>query len=142
MDRCVRLAYRYHDVDLVELAASAWNGEFGGSARLYIGHGELADAAERLIGFPADMADARDVAFGSFGPEFAGGAMVLNFSCIDRAGHCQLQLKLESDPLHRESQLERVELIGEVEPAALDRFVEQMRTLNSSLTGSAVLVFA
>jgi hypothetical protein len=68
--------------------------------------------------------------------------MVLKFSCIDRAGHCQLQLKLKSDPLLRESPLERVELIGAIEPAALDRFVEQMRTLNSSLTGSAVLLFA
>ena len=141
MDRCVRLDYRYHDVDLVELKASAWNGEFGGSARLYIGHGELADAAERLIGFPANTDDTRDVTLGSFGPESGGGAIFLKFFCIDRAGHCQLQLKLESDPILG-SPLERVELISAVEPAALDCFVEQMRILNSSLTGSAVLVFA
>jgi hypothetical protein len=141
MDRCVRLAYRYHDVDLVELTASAWNGKFGGSARLYVGHGELADAAETLIGFPVNTEDTRDVTFGSFGPESGGGAMFLKFSCVDRAGHCQLQLKLESDPI-LQSPLECVELISGVEPAALDRFVEQLRILNSSLTGSAMLVFS
>jgi hypothetical protein len=45
--------------------------------------------------------------------------MFLKFSCVDRAGHCQLQLKLESDPI-LQSPLECVELITGVEPAALD----------------------
>jgi hypothetical protein len=34
---------------------------------------------------------------------------------------------------------ERVEMLSAFEPAALDQFVTQMRELNSSLTGSAVL---
>ena len=138
MERCVRLSYRYHDVHLVELTASAWNEEFGGSTRLYVGHEELTDAADILLGFPTNVEDTREVTFGAFGPEFGGGAMALRLSCPDRAGHCQLQLELQSDPLLR-LPMERVELIGAVEPAALDRFVEQMRILNSSLTGSAVL---
>ena len=142
MERSVRLSYRYHDDDLVELGVSAWNGEFGGSTRLYINHGELAEVANELIGFPSNVEDTRGVTFGAFGPESGGGAMALRFSCIDSAGHCRLQLKIESDPLLRESLIESVELIGAVEPAALDRFVEQMRVLNSSLAGSAVLHLA
>ena len=75
MERSVRLSYRYHDVDLVELTASAWNGEFGGSTRLYVHHGQLVDAAEILIGFPANFEDTREVTFGAFGPESGGGEL-------------------------------------------------------------------
>lgn len=142
MDRCVRLTYRWHDSDLVEIIASAWNGEFGGSTRLYVGHGELAGAADLLLGFPESVEDTRELTFGTFGTEFGAGAMALSFSCTDRAGHCLMLLKIESDPIIQKPPLQRVELLGAVEPAALDLFVEQMRTLDSSLRGSAVLPFA
>lgn len=142
MERCVRLSYRYHDVDLVELTATAWNGQFGGSTRLSTNHGELADAADVLIGFPASVKDTREVTFGAFGSESGGGAMAVNLTCTDRAGHCRLRLQIESDPVLREPPLERVELIAAFEPSALDRFVEQMRALDSSLSGSAVLQLA
>lgn len=141
MDECVCLAYRYHDSDLVELVVTAWNGEFGGSTRLYVGHGELEEAADRLLGFPENIEDEREITFGNFGEEVGAGAMELKFSCIDLAGHCHLLLKIEADPIAQKLPLQRVELIGGVEPAAIDTFVEQMRTLNSMLTGSAVLRF-
>jgi hypothetical protein len=142
MERSVRLTCRYHDDHLVELIASAWNGRFGGATRLWVAQGALTDAAALLAGFPESLEDKRDVAFGVFGPECGGGGIVLNFSCVDRAGHCEVRLKLESDSVQREPPLERVELIAAVEPAAVDDFVVQMRTLNSSLTGSAVLQLA
>ena len=138
----VRLAYRYHDVDVVELNVSAWNGSFGGSTCLYVGQGDLADAAALLARFPINVEDKREVTLGAFGPNSAGGAMALQFSCRDGAGHCQLHITIEADFGLRDSLAERVELLSAIEPAALDQFVEQMRILNSSLTGSAVLVFA
>ena len=109
---------------------------------MYVNHGDLADAADVLIGFPVNVVDTREVTFGAFGPESGGGAMAVKLTCIDRAGHCRLRLELESDPLQREPHLERVELIAAFEPSALDRFVEQMRALDSSLSGSAVLELA
>ena len=83
--------------------------------------------------------------FGAFGQEFGRGAVSLELTCTDRAGHCNLQMTLESDPLLREfpeSPLDRVEFCGGLEPAALDRFVDQLRILGTSLVGSAVLQFA
>lgn len=139
MDRCVRLTYLYHDVDVVELKASAWNGGFSGSTRLYIGQGDLAEAAAILAGFPVDLNDEREVIFGAFGAELAGGAMNLKFSCIDGAGHCQLQVTIEADYVNRDSLTERVDMLCTFEPAALDQFVQRMYELNSSLEGSAVL---
>ena len=41
MNRCVRVAYRYHDADVVNLNVSAWNGSFGGSTDLWFAQGEL-----------------------------------------------------------------------------------------------------
>ena len=138
MDRCVQLSYWYHDTDVVELEVSAWNGTFAGSTRLYVGQGDLADKASLLAGFPVGLKDQREVTFGAFGPKSAGGAMNLMFSCIDGAGHCQLHLMVEADYDRRDA-AERVEMLCAFEPAALDQFVEQMRELNSSLRGSAVL---
>lgn len=139
MDRCLRLEYWYHDDDVVELRVSAWNGSFGGATRLYIAQGELADAAALLAGFPVNVKDERELTLGAFGPNFAGGAMAMRLSCRDGAGHCQLHTTIEADYKMRDSPAERVEFLSAIEPAALDRFVDEMRILNSSLTGSAAL---
>jgi hypothetical protein len=139
MDRCVQLAYWYHDTDVVELKVSAWNGTFAGSTCLYMGQGDLADTATVLAGFPVGLEDQREVTLGAFGPKSAGGAMKLNFSCINGAGHCQLRLVIEADYDRQESLAQRVEMLCAFEPAALDQFVQQMRELNSALTGSAEL---
>jgi hypothetical protein len=139
MNRCVSLSYRYHDFDVVELKVSAWNGSFGGTACVWVGQGALADAARLLAGFPVSLSDKREVTFGAFGPKSAGGVVTLQFECIDGAGHCQLHVTMESDYEPRDRFAERVEMLSVFEPAALDQFVEQMRELNSSLTGSAVL---
>jgi hypothetical protein len=142
MDRCVQLSHRYHDTDIVELRVSAWNGSFGGATCLYVGQGDLADTAKLLAGFPVGLEDRREAMFGAFGPESAGGAMNLKFSCIDGAGHCHLHVTIEADYDRRDLLAQRVEMLCAFEPAALDQFLEQMRGLNSSLTGSAVLALA
>jgi len=136
------LEYWYHDTDIVELRVSAWNGSFGGSTRLYLAQGELADTATLLAGFPVNIKDEREVTFGAFGPNSAGGGMALRFFCRDGAGHCQLHTTIEADYKLRDSPAERVEFLSSFEPAALDQFVEQMRILDSSLMGSAALAFA
>jgi hypothetical protein len=114
----------------------------GGSTCLYVAQGELADIASLLAGFPVNVKDQREVTLGAFGPNSAGGGMALRFSCRDGAGHCQLHITTESDYELRDSPAQRVELLSAFEPAALDQFVDQMRVLNSSLTGSAVLGLA
>ena len=118
---------------------SAWNVSFGGSTCLYIGQGDLADTATLLTGFPVGLEDRREATFGGFGPKYAGGAMNLKLSCIDGAGHCQLHVTIEADYGRGDMLAQRVEMLCAFDPAALDQFVEQMRELNSSLTGSAVL---
>lgn len=142
MDRCLRVTYRYHDTDVVEVEVSARNKSFSGSTCLYVGQGELGNVARLLTGFPTDVTDTREVVLGAFGLEYAGGAMKLQLSCSDGAGHCGLSIAIEADYKSRASRAERVELSTQIEPAALDLFVEQMHRLDTFLTGSAVLFFA
>jgi len=115
------------------------DGRFGGATCLYVGQGDLAETATLLAGFPVGLDDRREAMFGAFGPKFAGGAMSLKFWCVDGAGHGQLHVTVEADYDRGDSVAQRVEMVCAFEPAALDQFLRQMRELNSSLTGSAVL---
>jgi len=65
--------------------------------------------------------------------------MTMQFACVDGAGHCRLHLTIEAEYDERDLFAERVEVLAPFEPAAVDKFVEQIRELHSSLTGSAVL---
>jgi hypothetical protein len=98
---------------------------------VWVAQGELTEAAALLAGFPVSLEDKREVSFGAIGPKFAGGAMTLQFACIDRAGHCQLHVTMEADFERRDLVAERVGMLSVFEPAALDQIVGQMRELNS-----------
>ena len=114
----------------------------GGTTRLYVGHEELASAADTLAGFQANLDDEREVVFGTFGRDSGGGAVALKLTCIDRAGHCDLayDTRIGSPPQRFAVRSSRV--VWRCRTRALGRFMDQMKILNSSLTGSAVLHFA
>ena len=65
----------YDDNDVLEVRVSAWNGEFGGKADVYVAIGQLEETAEKLKGFPSDPSDRREFIFGDFGPKSAGGGV-------------------------------------------------------------------
>lgn len=138
MDRGIQLTVTYHDVDMFQLSALAWNGEFGGTAKPYVAIGRLADAAAQLSGFPRDPSDTREVVLGAFGPKTAGGGICMRFFCIDSAGHARVEVKMESDRLSDE-RAQSVTLWLAVEAAAIDHFVDNLRRLERDKSGTAVL---
>ena len=75
--RSLRMRYRYHDGDIVEITVSVWNGTFGGAANVYVEHEALSNAAGIIAGFPTSNNDHREVVLGAFGSEWAGGAVAL-----------------------------------------------------------------
>ena len=138
MDAGVRLEVLWNDADLFEVRMAAWNGLFGGSANIYVGIGGLAESADKLTGFPRTPSDKRTLDFGAFGPQLAGGAATLNFYCKNSAGHTSVEVRIESD--HREKiPAQSVLLIAEVEPAAVDSFVSDLRRLEAYQRGTAFL---
>jgi hypothetical protein len=125
----------------VSLAAS--NGRFCGSIRkIYAEYGELARFAADLSGFPASPTDVRTFELG--GKDISGvtGWARLEFRAADRLGHAVLMVHIETanwtgvspGPLP-----ENVAFSVAIEPAGVDRFVEQLRALDSRRADTARL---
>jgi hypothetical protein len=131
----------YSDLDMVEVRISAWNGSFGGVARVYVELGGLEEAASALQGFPRDPADTREVTFGTFDRHFAGGGVSLRFYCYDSAGHAFVESRIAS--LYDLAGPEQSVLLTlPVEAAAVDSFVDQLRKLGVNRAGVARLAGA
>jgi hypothetical protein len=136
MNAGLRVSYLWHDVDVLEVKVVAENGEFRGSAAVYVGTGDLVAAATKLRGFPKDPLDKRDVTFGAFGRQSAGGAVSLTFYCRDMAGHATCAVVIESGYTN-ERTIANATLCVDFDPASLDEFLTQLRRIESQHGGSA-----
>jgi len=142
----LEFTYLYHDFDLIEVHIVAQNNRFRGSADVYEGTGELLEAAALLSGFPKSPQDTRDLTFGAFGPQFAGGAVRLEFFCKDLAGHPVIRATIETDSRRistigneLDEAAERATICLNFDPAALDRFLLQLQKIEEEHAGSAIL---
>lgn len=128
----------WHDEDVYDIRVSARNGSFGGVAELYMAIGELEEVAKKLCGFPKDPSDIREVVFGAFGPDSAGGAASMRFYCADRAGHAYVESKIESG-FESAGVVQSAIISMPVEAAAIDNFVCDLRRLEKERQGTATL---
>lgn len=128
----LQFCYRYHDYDVIEIRIIVGNGRFRGSADVYVQTGGL------LEGFPKHAADTRQVEFGTFGPKFAAGAVRLQLSCKDLAGHSMIRATIE-DGYRSRNEAESATVLIDFEPAALDEFVAALRRIEGDLKGCAEL---
>jgi len=128
----------WYDDQVLQLRITGWNGEFGGAADVYVGVGGLAEAAAKLEGFPIKISDFRHIEFGGFGPQAAGGAISMHFSCKDGAGHALVEATIESDYAGA-STAQSAAFFGSVEPTAIDNFVTEVRAMESNRRGEALL---
>lgn len=128
----------WHDEDLFDIRASAWNGAFGGVAEMYVAIGGLEEIAAKLSGFPRDPKDIREIVLGAFGREFAGGAVSMKFYCVDRAGHVYVESKIESES-ESAGVVQYAIICMPVEAAAIDSFVCDLRRLEKDRQGTAIL---
>jgi hypothetical protein len=126
----LQLEFLWYDDQVLKVRAAAWNGQFGGTADVYLGVGGLAEAAAMLEGFPTKISDCRQIEFGGFGPESAGGAIAMRFSCKDGAGHALVEVRVESDHGGAPTAQSAV-FIGSVEATAIDTFVAELRSMES-----------
>ncbi|HTF66154.1 MAG TPA: hypothetical protein VK638_26050 [Edaphobacter sp.] len=141
MNVALKVAYLWHDHDVIEVRVQVENVEFRGTADVYVGAGELLEAAALLEGFPSDNLDKREVVFGATGKEFTGGFVRLEFYCRDGAGHAAFCATIEGDYGHRDSTETAIVHVS-FEPAALDAFLLQLRQVEKDHSGSASLMTA
>jgi hypothetical protein len=143
MDKGLVLSLWYQDDDIVELSVAVSNGSFSGETNLYVAHDALAELASKIEGFPFSSDDRREFDLGAFGPSFAGGATRLRLLCVDLAGHCALQVDIETEAVAGQNwPMQKVSMVAAIEAAAVDRFVAELRQLEGALSGNATLSFA
>jgi hypothetical protein len=135
----------WSDDDMVVLIISAWNGSFGGAAKVYVNLDEMEEGADVLSGFPRTISDQREIAFGSFEPNNAGGGVRMRFYCAGSAGHAFVQATIEADrhsattDALRSAPPQTASFLMQVEPAAIDSFVKELHRAGMKRAGSAFL---
>ena len=138
MEAGFQFAVIWSDAVVVEVPISAWNGLFGGTTDVYVGIGQLSEAAEQLEGFPTSPSDVRELIFGAFGPKHAGAAVSMRFYCVDGSGHASVDSQIESD-YDSQRKAQSVVLSLPIEAAEVDSFVDELRCLNAERKGAARL---
>jgi hypothetical protein len=128
------------DEDYLGIQVAASNGRFAGAAWIYAGVDELSQIAATLEGFPRSYDDRRTHEFGNRDPGVAGGFVSITVRCLDRAGHLAVDLVVEDDA----GRYPRAHAAFgfQTEPAAVDRFIEQLRKIERDRFGSAALTGA
>jgi hypothetical protein len=139
MSTGLKVAYLWHDNDVIEVRVTAENPRFRGTANVYVGIDGLREAAAQLAGFPKHNRDKREVHFGAVGKGFAGGAVRLEFYCSDLAGHAALLATIEGDYGAHEV-AESATIRVDFEPAALDAFLMELQQVENEHQGSASLL--
>jgi len=134
----LHIKYLYHDNDIIEVEVFVGNGRFCGTARVYVGIGQLSEAGALLKGFPQRSSDIREVVLGAFGRDSAGGGVRLRFYCKDLAGHAVVEATIEADHIGK-GPAESAVVLADIEPASLDIFVPQLLLLDAELNGIASL---
>jgi hypothetical protein len=122
MDPGLELQLVWWDDDLDELDCRASNGNFSGLGRFYAAR----DAPE----------DRREIELGSLDPNNDQGGLRLILDMARSAGPARISVMLRNG--HGE-QNQTVQLLLKVEPAAIDEFVRQLRSMERKEGSSARL---
>ena len=138
MNAGLSVSYLWHDSDVLEIRVIAENADFRGTAAVYVGTGDLHEAATTLSGFPKHQLDKREITFGAFGKHSAGGAVNLRFHCRDLAGHVTCTAMIESAYGDQEVAGSATVCV-DFDPASLDEFLLQLQTVEAAHQGSAFM---
>jgi hypothetical protein len=138
MNAGLSVSYLWHDSDVLEVQVIAENADFRGTAAVYVGTGDLHEAAATLLGFPKNQGDKREITFGAFGKHSAGGAVHLNFHCRDLAGHATCTAIIESAYGDQEVAGSATVCV-DFDPASLDDFLLQLMAVEGAHRGSAFM---
>ncbi len=138
MNTGLKVAYVWHDSDVIEVRVTAENARFRSTANVYVGTDGLLKAAATLAGFPKHSRDKREVTFGAVGKELAGGAVGLEFYCSDLAGHAAFRAMIEGD-YGTHDVAESATVCVDFEPAALDAFLIELQQVEKEHQGVASL---
>lgn len=128
----------WKDDDMFELQITASNGSFCGVTRVYEVPDSLLSFVYELKGFPFGKSSLMYNCGEKSGRSYFG----MRFYKIGETGVCGVQLTLESDVFneHREEEKDRLTMELIVEPAAIDIFYKELKSMVINQKGVAELV--
>lgn len=121
----------WSDTDLVEFEIRATDGLSVFCNKVYVDHAALDETVAGLDAFKRQMrGGVYDMAFGSFGPEYASGAFLARLH-FHAPGRLAITVKAESEwrPFKAEKVASNATLYLSSEPALLDNFIEELRSV-------------
>ena len=137
----IRLSRIWSDDDVVELKVDVSDGTSRFVNQVYVGHSNLAEIIAGLDTFKDHLhGGTQDVQFGKNGPEYANGAFHarLHFAL---PGRLHISTRQESDFVEfgEKTVASSASLHVVSEPALLDRFIRELRSLASTDDSEAFL---
>ncbi|MCB1100125.1 MAG: hypothetical protein KDN22_31465 [Verrucomicrobiae bacterium] len=141
MEPSLEIRKIWEDDDMIEVVFAVADGQSVFGTKLYVGHGTLKETVEELDKFKSQVhGGIYDLEWGGFGPEFANGAVRIRLHFYRNARLCISGL-IESE--YTEFGLKKIASRGELyfysEPASLDNFIDEMRSLSNGVTDSVSL---
>jgi len=125
----ITLEILWHDEYVTEIRFSISNKVFSGSVKAYLDREQLTSFANGLTGFPKNNIDERTYSFGAPDESQAGGGAYFRFFCIDGLAHIGVEVSLRSDVHTPSKRSERCTAFIPLEPAAIDNFTTQLRSM-------------
>lgn len=128
----------WFDDDLLELRATASNGQFYGQTTFYAALDEAKKFASAIAGFPTSIGDVREYEFGSTGLSGYGGAKI-RLSCKDGRGHLTANISIHELSTNNDKNIQSAVVVLCSDPASIDTFVEELRRLQLTVGEKARL---
>ena len=128
----------WEDVDVEEICVTASNGEYCGSAKVYVVQGDIAALAETLRGFPKAVSQMEVFEGGTDD----GPRAKLVFRCIDHLGHAVVSVSLAEVAYVNAPHLSimnDVNLEMRFEVSDLDRFCKELEAVGKRTRTLAIL---
>jgi hypothetical protein len=119
----------WSDDDAVELRIQVSDAQSVFVNEVYVGHQELADLVVNLNRFKTHVhGGIHDIAFGSFGPEYANGAFHARLHFQDRGiVFVAVRSQCSFEEFGKKNVASEATLHVKTEPALLDNFVEEIK---------------
>lgn len=131
----------WHDEDMYEFEISSSDGNSTFIHRVYVGYGTYDETIKKIDIFKNHIhGGIYDIEFGSFGPEYASGAFLARLHFQEK-GKIFVSVHAQSD--HEDFGIKKVaseaKLYFTTEPALLDNFIVELKSLNNGNTNKACL---
>lgn len=127
----------WNDEWLIEFRIVAVNGPFQGGCQVYANSDWLLDLAKKFRGYPNTCDDHFRAVLG----EADLARVTIEAFGVDASGHVALAVRMIEEPIlaFKEDRPQEAKIVFAFEPAAADRFADELEALAKTLEGSANL---